>query len=287
MEKKFVHPKLIWISVVFFILLPMLGLGFAQQAPTPTAPSGPRYGGILKVSIYMDGVSIGYPPKCIRIFGMAQASPAIETLFRHDNTGKLTPWLATGIKSNATAKTTILTLRKGVKFHDGTNFNAEAVKWNLDRHLAEKTAAVQKIKSIDVIDDYTVRINLSEWDSTFEGTLAMNTGMMISPTAYEKNGQEWCEKNPVGTGPFEFVSWEKDVRTIYKKFPGYWQKGKPYVDGIEWYIIADHLTRENEFKKRRNRHRTDAIAEELNVLGKGWLFCYPWQDGRDLLFTNL
>jgi ABC-type transport system substrate-binding protein len=180
---------------------------------------------------------------------MRQAAPAIEPLFRTDNTGKPAPWLATGFTNDVAAKTLTLTLRKGVKFHDGTDFNAEAVKWNLDQCMSAKSSGTEKFKSIDVIDDYTVRIHLSDWDSTLTGNLAQPLGMMISPTAYKKNGQEWCAKNPIGTGPFQFVSWEKDVRTIYKKFDGYWQKGKPYLDRIEWIPIVDSLTRQLSFRR--------------------------------------
>ena len=64
------------------------------------------------------------------------------------------------------AKTITLTLRKGVKFHDGTDFNAEAAKWNLDQCVQAGTYGTEKIKSVDIVDDFTVRINLSEWDST-------------------------------------------------------------------------------------------------------------------------
>ena len=80
--------------------------------------------------------------------------------------GKLVPWLATSYKENAKDKNIVLTLRKGVKFHDGTDFNAEAVKWNLEQFVAAKSASLKNFASIDVVDPYTVRINLAEWDST-------------------------------------------------------------------------------------------------------------------------
>ena len=56
--------------------------------------------------------------------------------------------------------------------------------------------------------------------------MAYMIGSIISPTAFKKNGADWCANNPVGTGPFQFVSWEKGVKTVYKKFPDYWQKGQ-------------------------------------------------------------
>jgi peptide/nickel transport system substrate-binding protein len=209
----------------------------------------PQYGGTLRIGETFEGISVGYPPKILMMTGYREAAPAIETLFRVDKTGKVVPWLATGSTDDVAAKTITLTLRRGIKFHDGTDFNAEAVKWNLDQCMAAKTAGTGKFKSVDVIDNDTVRIYLTQWDSTTTTHLAQAVGMMISPTAYKKNGEQWCANHPVGTGPFEFVSWEKDVRMVHKKFGGYWQKGKPYLDRIEFSPISDSLTRLISLKK--------------------------------------
>jgi peptide/nickel transport system substrate-binding protein len=220
----------------------------SKSAPTAKAPA-PRYGGTLRIADMTDGSMIGYPPKLLRVYAARQVAPAVETLFRTDQEGKPVPWLVTGSKEDAKAKTITLILKKGIKFHDGTDFNAEAVKWNLDQCMTEKTAGTEKFKSIDVIDAFTVRISLTEWDNTVLTNLAQTIGMIVSPTACKKNGTDWCASHPVGTGPFQFVSWEKDVRTVYKKFDGYWQKGKPYLDGIVWTPIADPLTRLFSFRK--------------------------------------
>ena len=221
---------------------------FCAESLSAAEPK-PRYGGTLRLSDAYDGISIGYPPKLIRANSNRQAAPAVETLFRTDKTGKPAPWLATGFTNHVGAKTITLTLRKGVKFHDGTDFNAEAVKWNLEQCMSARTPGTEKFRSIDVIDDYSIRINLTEWDSTITSNFAQTLGMMISPTACKKNGADWCANNPVGTGPFQFVSWEKEVRTKYKRFDNYWQKGKPYLDGIEWIPINDTLTRLLSLKK--------------------------------------
>jgi len=210
----------------------------------------PRYGGTLKFADYTDGIFIGYPPKCTRNVGIKQVSPAIETLFRYDKAGKPAPYLASGVKEDPRAKTITLTLRKWIKFHDGTDFNAEAVKWNLDQCIAAKIPGTDKFKSVDAVDEYTARINLNEWDSTITGNLTQAMGMIVSPTACQKNGIEWCGNNPVGTGPFMFVSWQKNVRTTFKKFPGYWQKGKPYLDAIEFAPVTDPVTRLMSFKAK-------------------------------------
>jgi peptide/nickel transport system substrate-binding protein len=90
----------------------------------------------------------------------------------------------------------------------------------------------------------------------------------ISPTAYKKNGEEWCASHPVGTGPFQFVSWEKDVRTVYKKFDGYWQKGKPYLDRVEYVPIVDSLTRILSFRRGELDFVLNVAAKDVAGLEK-------------------
>ena len=86
------------------------------------------------------------------VFGIRQAAPALETLFRSDQQGKPVPYLVATVKEDAKGKTITLVLKKGIKFHDGTDFNAEAVKWNLDECLASKTPGVEKITEVAVVD---------------------------------------------------------------------------------------------------------------------------------------
>jgi ABC-type transport system substrate-binding protein len=102
-----------------------------------------------------------------------------------------------------------------------------------------KSAAAKNYASVEALDANTVRINLSQWDSTALGSLASGPGMMISPTAYQKNGADWAANNPTGTGPFKLAKWEKGNMVVYTRNPDYWQKGKPYLDEIQWITIAD------------------------------------------------
>src|SRR4030042_4384429 len=119
MKKKAVLSNLICLGVTLCLLASMAIFGWAQGKPAPAQPSAPRYGGTLRISDLYDGVSIGYPPKLVRVYSNRQAAPCIETLFRSDKTGKPVPWLATGFTNNVRAKAVTLTLRKGVKFQHG------------------------------------------------------------------------------------------------------------------------------------------------------------------------
>jgi peptide/nickel transport system substrate-binding protein len=235
----------ICIAVASLVIISMFIL---LESPSNAATKS-KYGGTLRISAPYDGVSIGFPAKMVRAYTNLHAAPALETLFRNDNTGKLIPWLATSSKDDPTAQTVTLSLRQGVKFHDNTDFNAEAVKWNLEQCMAGKSPGAEKFKSVEVINAHTVRIHLTEWDNSSMSNLAGAMGFMVSPTACKLKGQEWCEKNPVGTGPFAFVSWDKDTRTVYKKFPNYWQKGKPYLDSVEWGPVPDTTIQQMSLRK--------------------------------------
>jgi peptide/nickel transport system substrate-binding protein len=247
MKSKRSSTKLLLVSLVLCSVLSF----------TQAIAAGPQYGGTLKIGLGDAGKIFGYPQTVSTAIELMVAGTAIENLFKFDETGTPIPWLATGWEVGPDLKSITLTLRKDVKFHDGTDFNAQAVKWNLTQFssgsandpITRVRAELSAVSSIDVLDDYKVRLNLSRWDNTLVSNLAYAAGGMISPTAFQKNGQAWCENNPVGTGPFQFVSWQKDVSVTFKKFEGYWQKGKPYLEGVQWVIIADPMTQLAAFMK--------------------------------------
>jgi ABC-type transport system substrate-binding protein len=154
----------------------------------------------------------------------------------------MVPELATDWKVSSDAKSITLTLRKGVKFHDGSDFNAAVAKWNLDNYKTSTKPELKNVTSVDIIDDYTIRLNLSAYDSLLLSNLgSSDASVMISKKAFDTNGQAWMENNPVGTGPFKFASWTKDVAVKFGRFDDYWG-GKPYLDGVEIDIYADTTT---------------------------------------------
>ena len=257
------------------------------KAPAQTVKTGPakatkepvpRYGGVLKRSYDNDAQQLGNPAaRPFDLTSVKMSRPAIETLLRYDEKGSLVPWLAAGWKVSKDLLSVTINLRKNVKFHDGTPCDAEAVKWNLERYRTSDNPELKPVTSIDVVNDTTVKINLTQWDSTIIGNLASYAGMIISPTAFKTNGADWCRTHPVGTGPFKFVSWQKDVRVKYEKFNDYWQKGKPYLDGIEWVVITDPMSRLAAFKQGEIDDLSNAQpkdVESLKAAGKYYgTFC--------------
>jgi peptide/nickel transport system substrate-binding protein len=197
----------------------------------------------LKVIYATSPSGLGYVPAILKPEACAMASPAVETLFRMDKEGQSQPFLAADhLKYDAASNSYTLTIKKGIKFQDGTDFDAAAVKWNIDQSIGKRTD-VKNVKSIDVIDSSTCRLNLTSFDYTIETQLSRYCGLMFSPTFFQKNGEEGTKNNPVGTGPFKFVSFARDVNLKYARWDSYRDAGKPYLDGIEFVFIADPVTR--------------------------------------------
>jgi len=133
-------------------------------------------------------------------------------------------------------------LRKGVKFHDGTDFNAQAVKWNMDKTVAATRPQLSKVTSIEVIDDYTIQFNLSEWDNQVLGEFGSDPALIISPASFEKKGEKWANTNPIGTGAWVKAKTKRNTMISYVKNKDYWEKGFPYLDEVFYYHIPDATT---------------------------------------------
>jgi peptide/nickel transport system substrate-binding protein len=235
----------------------------ATTTPATTTPPD-KYGGILKEVLTVGPATpIGYPPEGAPD-ALADAVPALESLVRIRNGGVVEPLLATAWDIAPDGKSITFTLRQGVKFHDGSDFKAPAVKWLYDKMIEAKRAP--DWESVDVIDDYTLRVNITGYKNTI--LTSFNTGI-ISTTSLEMRGLDWARWHPVGTGPFKFVEYERDSRLVYERNDNYWQKGLPYLDGVEFVVIADETVRKIAFQKGDiNTMRASGItAVELRDMG--------------------
>ena len=243
----------------------------ATTAPksTATPKMTPQYGGTLVLRQNMP-VSMGYPATSSSNADLESMPICMDTLISFDENGKPQPWLATSWKYSSDLKSLTLTLRRDVKFHDGTDFNAAVVKANLDLCKAAKRGELASVSSVEVTDNYTVRLNLSKMDAFLIPNLGEFAGVMVSSAALAK-GADWCRTNPVGTGPFKLVSYQSGVSVKFEKWGGYWQKGKPYLDGVQIVNIPDDMTAAAAFKKGEihiTNTRDPAIAEGVKSVSK-------------------
>jgi glutathione transport system substrate-binding protein len=160
---------------------------------------------------------------------------------------KLKPQLATSWEASRDARVFTFRLRHDVKFHDGTPLNAEAVKINFDRvrdpaHKLRRYSLYEMIGAIDVVDEYTVRFTLRKPFGAMLYNFAHPAGRIISPAAIKK-GEAYIARNPVGTGPFKFVSWAPGREIIVERNPNFWEAGQPRVDRIVFKLIPEDASR--------------------------------------------
>lgn len=228
-------------------------------APTTTAPIvTPKKGGAFKIiDTAGPSSSLGWLADPTVLVMAMWNSPMFEALLQGDNNGNFAPCLAERWEIAPDLLSVTLYLHKGVKFHDGSDLTAEVVKWNFDVCIAAKLSKLADYKSVEVIDTYTVRINLKQYTNTLMSDLTTN--WIISKANYDKaqaafektgvapNGADYCRWNPVGTGPFKIVEWKRDAYIKWVKFNDYWQPGKPYLDSMEMDFVLDSAVRAAAF----------------------------------------
>ncbi|MBN3265824.1 glutathione ABC transporter substrate-binding protein GsiB [Pectobacterium brasiliense] len=170
-----------------------------------------------------------------------------QGLFGFDKEMKLVNVLADSYGVSPDGLTYTVKLHPGVKFHDGTAFNAAAVKVNLDRasnpdNRLKRYNLFKMIDKTEAVDDLTVKITLKTPFSAFVNNLAHPAAVMISPAALKQYGKD-IGFHPVGTGPYRFVTWNQTDFVKVEKFNSYWKAGLPKLDSITWRPVVDNNTR--------------------------------------------
>lgn len=169
-------------------------------------------------------------------------TPVYETLIKPTKDGGYAPGLATEWSLSDEARRLALTLRPGVTFQDGTPFDAEAVKANIEATKASRSPVARNLSVVDrveVIDDTHVVLHLNAPGGHLAGVLASETGMMISPASLSAPD---LATRPVGTGPFRLTELTGG-RTTYTKWDGYWNADAIAIDGIEIYGFPEDVAR--------------------------------------------
>jgi glutathione transport system substrate-binding protein len=196
-----------------------------------------------------------------------------QGLYGFDRNMKMVPVLAESYEASKDGLVYTVKLKKGIKFHDGTDFNAEAVKVNFDRvtnpeNKLKRFVLYKNIAKTEVVDPSTVRFTLHEPFSPFINSLAHPSGVIISPAALKEFGSKGIAQHPVGTGPFKFVEWKQSDYMKAEKFPGYWRKGYPKVDTILFRPVVDNNSR-SAMMQTGEAHFTYPVPYEQAEVLKG------------------
>ena len=227
--------------LVFAMMVLAVGLSWVACA----APAG-----TLIVANTTDAVTADPHVNIYNYSVLLQKGP-YEGLIMIDQDGTIRPRLAESWDVSDDGLTYTFYLQDGVEFTDGTAFNAEAVKYNMERLLGlglHGSTYMPAGLTATVIDEYTVAMKLEEPSAPF--LAGLNTVLMVSPAAARTHeadgdwGQAWLDQNPVGTGPYLLETWEKDQYYRLVHNPDYWQEwdGSHYATIIV-QIVPEQATR--------------------------------------------
>lgn len=213
----------------------------------------PREGETLTVSVGGDPLAID--PALIRSgFGTQVSLLMAETLTTYFYTGELEGLLATDWESNEAGDAWTFDLREDVEFQDGTPFNADAVKQNIDRLLDPDLEVITSndvgafVESVEVVDDYTVTFHLNQPVGYFPSALSNQTSAITSPTSWTENGNTYEEaSNVVGTGPYTLVEWAQNDHLTVERNDDYWGEPAHYQEQI-FRFIPDTNARETALR---------------------------------------
>jgi peptide/nickel transport system substrate-binding protein len=262
--------SLLAVLVIASIVLTGCGGGASTEVPAapeqPQATQAPAEPAAPTQFIYGRGTdSVGLDPAIVTDGESFRVSGQIlEGLYTFaPGTTNPVPALAEACTANSDTTEWVCTLRQGIKFHDGTDFNADAVVFNFERwrfttnpyHFAEQVFEFYEamwggfddasvITAVEKVDDYTVKITLGTPMAPFLANLAMDMFAISSPAAIEANGAAYGTPavGAVGTGPFKFVEWVEADHITVDSNADYWG-GKPSVDQVIWRVIPDASAR--------------------------------------------
>jgi peptide/nickel transport system permease protein/peptide/nickel transport system substrate-binding protein len=223
----------------------LAGLGLALAGLSGAAPAHaagePRRGGVLRVSAptnpsTLDPIAGTAGSDHVYLYALYDALVDWDPKTMEPRPGLAESW------SWPDPETLVLNLRPGIQFHDGTLCDAEAVKFNLDRGKTDPSSNVKpeltSVRAVRTEGATRVIVELNQPDTALPLILSDRAGMMCSPTAVRERGARFG-REPVGVGPWKFVSWANDEKVTVTRHTGYWRKDRPWLDGIEISVIGE------------------------------------------------
>jgi peptide/nickel transport system substrate-binding protein len=227
------------------------------QSVTPSEPTPAQQrepGGTLLYTVNAEPLGLD-PLTSYSVGDVSVMAQVYDPLVFVDGDRKIHAGLATSWEQSSDAKMFTFELRQGVTFHDGTPFNAEAVKFNFDRlgdptlNTGQTSVYFGQYLSTEVLDPYTVRVSFSAPHPNFIMSLGTLTAGIASPTAVAKEGADYG-KHPVGTGPFMFSEWLPGTKIVLVRNPDYdWapdmmdHQGPAYLESVVFQVVGEEATR--------------------------------------------
>lgn len=217
-------------TVIALVGLALAGLGHGQRLVVATAVDIAHLDAPLTADIASSTVS----------------AHIMETLFIMDAEGTIHPGLATSYEVSEDAMTWTFTLREGVRFHDGTAFDAEAVRFNVERLLDPGNAfayafLLDRVDRVEVLDTHLVRFHLSTPFAPLLTHLTLSSTGIQSPTAVQTLGDGY-RTQPVGSGPFRFAEWVQGQHVDLVRFDDYWGDA-PAIESVRFLFVPESSTR--------------------------------------------
>lgn len=240
----------------------------APAAATAVAPGTPVRGGQLVVALRAEPAQLN--PLVDQGSGAHSVRPVVDSLVWDNGDGTYAPWLAERWEVSDDASRYVFHLRHDVKFHDGTPFNAAAVKANFDyvgNPANKSTGSTAKLKPVaTVIDEYTVQVQLGTPESSFLTLIAAPYFGILSKAQLENDPKSLATKL-IGTGPFKFEAWTKGQSLTYVRNDDYnwappqFHRGAAYVDSVKYVFLPEDQTRYNALLTKE-AHVVDYIPPE-------------------------
>jgi len=250
--------------------------------------SSPTDGGQLVVGIQQE--TSGWNPRVNQWaqVGATVGSTVIEPLASLASDGTPQPWLATGWTSSDDDRVWTITLRDGVTFHDGSAFDAAAVKKNIDYVGTGPQSGIvygALLKDVSVIDPHTVKVELTQkWSAFPTSFLAGQAGFILAPAMID--APDAGQAHPIGTGPFQFDEWKTDQYFRVKKNPNYWRKGEPHLEKIEFRVLVDGGAMVNGLKAGDIDMFFGSDAQAAGQLASSYKEIKNWATQPAMLITN-